>query len=66
MHDNRIARIDRIRRKQARITKYIHAQSAVLVALDDELCEELTELAQIACDAGHVSEGIAAAVVAPK
>mgnify|MGYP003405594605 FL=1 len=66
MHDDLIARIDKVRRKQARITKHIHAQSAVLVALDDELCELLTEAAQLACDAGHVSGGVAAAVVAPK
>lgn len=34
MHDDLIARIDRIRRKQARITKHMHAQSAVLVKLN--------------------------------
>lgn len=66
MHENLAKRIAANRRKQARITKHIHAQSAVLVALDDELCELLTEAAQIACDAGHVSGGVAAAVVAPK
>lgn len=66
MHDDLIARIDRIRCKQARITKYIHAQSTVLVALDDELCELLTEAARLACDAGHITGDVAAAVVAPK
>lgn len=66
MHDDLIARIDKVRRKQARITKHIHAQSAVLVALDDELCELLTEAAQLAEAHGHVSGGVAAAVVAPK
>lgn len=58
--------IDKVRRRQARLTRFVLHYAGQLAVLDDELCTLLQRAAQMACDAGQVGGEVVALAVEPK
>jgi len=58
--------IDKVRRRQARLIRFMTHYAGQLAVMDDDLCGLLRHAAQMACDAGQIGGDVTAAVIAPK